>query len=220
MNQSPALEAAPLGEDEFGQLVASILLSPIASIITDNRKADNPILEVNQAFLDLTGYEREEVLGRNCRFLAGAGTESDVRASIRSAIEEGRPLVAELLNYRKSGEPFRNALMIAPVRDRDGNISLFIGSQMEVHGADGSGALRHSRYRQIAGGLPRRLRQVLRLMCAGHQNRQIAMQLGISEKTVKMHRARLRKSLGVRTSAEAIRIGLEAGLLSESEAKD
>ena len=57
----------------------SIHRTPIATIVTDNRAADNPIVEANDAFIALTGYALKEIVGRNCRFLAGPGTELERR---------------------------------------------------------------------------------------------------------------------------------------------
>ena len=198
--------------DEFGDLIASIHHSPIATIVTDNRRADNPIVDANAAFSMLTGYEREEILGLNCRFLAGPATETEVRAAVREAIARGEPVVAELINYRKDGTPFRNALMIAPVRDASGQVALFLGSQMDAASGHGATGLRAERAKAAVSRLTPRLRQVLELMAVGYRNKQIGGALGIGEKTVKMHRARLKEALGVETSAEVIRIGLEAAL--------
>lgn len=200
------------GYDEFGDLIASIHHSPIATIVTDNRLPDNPIVDVNAAFSLLTGYERDAIVGQNCRFLAGPATEAEVRAAVREAIACGEPVVAELLNYRKDGTPFRNALMIAPVRDASGKVALFLGSQMDADSGHGATGLRAARAKAAVSRLTPRLRQVLELMLAGYRNKQIGGALGIGEKTVKMHRARLKEALGVETSAEVIRIGLEAAL--------
>lgn len=198
---------------EFKDLIQSIHYSPIATIVTDNLQPDNPIIEANDAFVQLTGYGRNEIIGRNCRFLAGPATEPHVQASVRDAIARGGPIVAELTNYRRDGSPFRNALMIAPVCDSEGQVRLFIGSQMEAGMGDGAG-LRETRSGELVKRLTPRMKQVLQLMAVGYRNKQIGGALGIGEKTVKMHRARLLEALGVRTSAEAIRIALEANLLS------
>lgn len=197
----------------FEDVIQSIHFSPIATILTDNRRPDNPIVDANDAFVRLTGYCREEIIGRNCRFLAGPRTEQQVQAIIRRAIAKGEPIVAELTNYRKDGTPFRNALMIAPICDAAGKVVLFIGSQMDIGSGEGSG-FRESRSRDLVQRLTPRMTQVLELMSAGYRNKQIGGLLGIGEKTVKMHRARLLEALGVKTSAEAIRIALEANLIS------
>lgn len=202
--------APGLDERASGSLRAWIHRTPIATIVTDNRKADNPIVEVNEAFLALTGYSRDEVVGKNCRFLAGLGTEPEAQGVLREAVADGEPTIVELTNYRKDGTPFRNAVMLAPVFDEDGAVCMFIGSQMDV--GDGSGGLRQTRARHLVAKLTPRLRQTLELMAMGYRNKQIGGQLGIEEKTVKMHRSRLIDALGVKTSADAIRIAVEAGI--------
>ena len=193
-------------------LIASIQLSAIATVVTDPTRADNPIIAVNGAFERLTGYTRQESVGRNCRFLRGSGTDAAATDELRQAVAEAQPTLVELLNYRRDGSPFRNAVMIAPVFDEDGAVILFIGSQMEVperpdpgHGAASAARLR---LEAVTG----RQRQVLELMARGLLNKQIAHELGISEKTVKMHRAALLASLGAKSSADAIRLAVEAGL--------
>ena len=204
--------AADSQDGEFKALIGSIHHSPIATILTDNRQPDNPILDVNDAFLELTGYGRDAVIGRNCRFLSGPGTEPEARAAVREAVTKGEPVVAEMTNYRKDGTPFRNALMIAPVLDSAGRIAMFMGSQMDIGMGEGAGGLRQSRARELVERLTPRLRQVLELMAIGYRNKQIGGVLGIGEKTVKMHRARMMDALGAKSSADAIRIALEANL--------
>lgn len=197
---------------ELESIKASIHQTPIATIVTDNRLHDNPIVEVNQAFEVLTGYPRDEILGRNCRFLSGSGTDPDARAELRSAVAQGRPTIIELLNYRKDGTPFRNAVMLAPILDADGAVVLFIGSQMEVDPAVSTAGLRRVRALELASRLTSRQRQILELLVSGYRNKQIGAMLGIGEKTVKMHRVRLLQALGAANSAEAIRIAVEAGI--------
>lgn len=199
-----------LADPEVRELARSIAHSPIATVITDNRLHDNPIIFANAAFVALTGYPEHEIVGRNCRFLAGASTEPEARGALRQAIERAAPMVVELTNYKKTGEPFRNAVMIAPVLDSFGNAKLFVGSQMDVS-SSGSG-LRSSRAKALLASLTKRQRQVLQRMTAGYRNKQIAGDLGIDETTVKMHRARLIRALGVSASADAVRIAVEGDL--------
>jgi PAS domain S-box-containing protein len=199
--------------DSADELVTSIQLSPIAAVVTDPNQPDNPIIAVNQAFVDLTGYAADEAIGRNCRFLAGKRTESEGSAALRDAIAARKPGFAELLNYRRDGTAFRNAVMIAPVFDVDGRLTHFLGSQMDV--TDGRGTPSVTRRREAAekvATLSTRQREVLREMVLGYRNKQIAPRLGISEKTVKMHRASMLAKLGVASSADAVRIAVEAGL--------
>ena len=194
------------------RLFASIDHSPIASVITDARLPDNPIVAVNRAFCELTGYGRDEIVGRNCRFLAGAGTEPSARAILRRAVAEGRPALVELTNYRKDGSAFLNAVMVAPMIGEAGELAYFLGSQMDVGPGSGLSAPRRQRAEELVRALTPRQLQVLEHMIAGYRNKQIAGFLAIDEKTVKMHRASLLTRLGVGSSAEAIRIGVEAGV--------
>lgn len=189
-----------------------IATSAIAAVISDPRLPDNPIVECNEAFTALTGYTRDEIIGRNCRFLAGTDTEPALTERIGSAVRERRPVLVEILNYRKDGRPFRNAVLVAPIFGADGDLEYFLGSQMEVAlPADALPARGEVASAQIAALSPRQ-RAVLIGMAAGKLNKQIAYDLGLTERTVKMHRAALFRSLGVRTGAEAIRMAVEAGL--------
>jgi PAS domain S-box-containing protein len=184
--------------------------SPIACILTDATVPDNPIVAANEAFARLTGYRTAEILGRNCRFLSGEGTDPAARAIMRQAVSAAMPAVVEILNYKRDGSPFRNAVMIAPSFDAQGELAFFLGSQMEV----GPGGLddRRETARRKTAQLSLRQIQVLRRMAGGMRHAQIARELGLSEKTVKMHRAALVAKLGCQTSAEAIRIAVEADL--------
>lgn len=193
------------------QLAESIELSPIATVVTDPRLPDNPIVAANAAFERLTGYSRGEILGRNCRFLGGPATSGEARAALRAAQAEGRPAIVEILNYRKDGSAFRNAVMIAPLLDARGAPLLFIGSQMDLGAAALPDQRRDVARAQVARLTPRQ-REVLERVVAGLRNKQIGAALGIDEKTVKMHRAALLERLGCATSADAIRIGVEAGV--------
>jgi PAS domain S-box-containing protein len=200
-------------EDNERALFASIELSPMATVITNPRLGDNPIVAVNRAFCTLTGYARDEAVGRNCRFLAGPDTEDLARAVLREAITAARPALTEMLNYRRDGTRFRNAVMISPVFGPTGELAYSLGSQMEVvEGAQPSSRLRRQRAQQLVSKLTLRQRQVLNQMVRGRRNKQIAPSLGISEKTVKMHRAALLAKLGVASSADAVRIAVEAEL--------
>ena len=201
--------------DESGEnrLFASIRLSPIATIITNPRLHDNPIRAVNAAFERLTGYRADQLIGRNCRILAGPSTEPEKAAALREAIAEARPVMVEILNYRCDGTEFRNAVMIAPLFDETGRLAYFIGSQMDVSSdADRGAAGRRAEARTRLSLLTARQRDVLAQMALGLRNKQIAAELGINEKTVKMHRAALLQRLGASTSADAVRTAVEAGL--------
>jgi PAS domain S-box-containing protein len=196
------------------ELFNSIRLTPMAMLITNARLPDNPIVAVNSTFCALTGYAEPEVVGRNCRFLAGAATDPACSRILRDAVAAGTPALTELVNYRKDGSAFRNAVMIAPIFGADGGRpTYFIGSQVEVPAdAEVDGGIRRERARALTRKLTPRQTQVLHQMALGYRNKQIAARLGIDEKTVKMHRAGMLDRLGAPTSADAIRIAVEAGL--------
>ena len=101
-------------------------------LITDPGQPDNPIILANQAFLDLSGYTAEEVVGRNCRFLQGPGTDPRHIARMREAIAAEEEITVELRNYRKDGSPFWNELLISPVHDDDGKLLYFFASQKDI----------------------------------------------------------------------------------------
>jgi len=101
-------------------------------IITDPNKHDNPIIFVNAAFLKLTGYEYEEIIGKNCRFLQGKDTDASDVAQVRDAIARRVPIELDVINYKKNGEKFWNRLLISPVFDDDGSLTYFFASQYDV----------------------------------------------------------------------------------------
>lgn len=117
------------GSDPFA---AAVRATRMPMIITDPREPDNPIVFVNDAFSKLTGYAREEILGRNCRFLQGPQTDPQDVARIRSAIERRVPIELELLNHRKDGSVFWNRLLVSPVFSDDGELTYFFASQFDV----------------------------------------------------------------------------------------
>ena len=191
---------------------AMIQSSAIAAVVSNPRLPDNPIVACNAAFSTLTGYKPEEIIGRNCRFLAGKDTEASLTDALRTGIRDGQPVLAEILNYKKDGTPFRNAVMIAPVFGPAGEIEYFLGSQVEVGepAAHSMERRREAALRQV-NGLRKRQREVLLHMAAGKLNKQIAHDLGLGERTVKMHKSAALAALGVRSVTDAIRIAIEAG---------
>jgi len=122
----------PSLEHRGGVFFAAIEMTRMPIILTDPRQADNPIVFTNNAFLDLTGYDLEEVLGRNCRLLQGAQTDRAVVDQLRTAIAERRAVSVELLNYRRDGSPFWNGVFIGPVYDEAGELLFFFASQLDV----------------------------------------------------------------------------------------
>ncbi|MEE8231143.1 MAG: PAS domain-containing protein, partial [Qipengyuania citrea] len=104
----------------------------MAVCLTDPHQPDQPIVFCNKAFEKLTGYRQDEIVGRNCRFLQGPKTSSEQIAKLRHAVDNEDVLVVELLNYRKDGSTFWNALHLGPIYDEDGELRYFFGSQWDV----------------------------------------------------------------------------------------
>ncbi len=195
------------------QMIDAIMLSPIASVLSNPQLPDNPIIAANPAFCSLTGYPEAEILGRNCKFLAGPGTEPWLTDRIRTAVRDHRPVLVEILNYKRCGTPFRNAVLVAPVFGPDNELAYFLGSQVELQDDDigPESSRRRAAALQVKQLSPRQ-RQILQLIAAGHRTPGIAHMLSLSEKTVKMHRALLLGKLQTSNVADAIRIAVEAGL--------
>jgi PAS domain S-box-containing protein len=120
-----AEEALHLQERSLEAITEGILIS-------DPRQPDNPIVHVNSAFLGITGYGIEDVLGRNCRFLQGPGTDPVAVREMRDAVESGGGFSGEILNYRRDGEPFWNQVSFSPLRDLEGRITHYVGVQRDV----------------------------------------------------------------------------------------
>ena len=113
----------------FGQAMAQ---TRMAICLCDPNAPDYPIVFANRAFRELTGYDEDEIVGRNCRFLQGPNTNPAEVAKIRTALENEAVTVVELLNYRKNGESFWNALHIGPIYNEMGELIYFFGSQWDV----------------------------------------------------------------------------------------
>ncbi len=101
-------------------------------VITDPHLPDNPITYANPGFLRLTGYARDDVLGRNCRFLQGPESRPEVKEEIRAAIEKGLPCRVSIRNYREDGSLFWNDLQITPVYDSRNRLVNFVGVQNDI----------------------------------------------------------------------------------------
>jgi len=101
-------------------------------VITAGNQPNRPIVYVNEAFCRLTGYTPEDILGRDCRFLQGAHTDSEALQELRDTLARGGSTRVRLLNYRKDGSTFWNELSVSPVIDEWGNISHHIGIQKDI----------------------------------------------------------------------------------------
>ena len=123
------LDHAPGRADPFA---AAVRATRMPMVITDPSLPDNPIVFANEAFQKLTGYARQEIIGLNCRFLQGPATDASQVDRVRKAIAAGDAVDVDLLNYRKDGTTFWNALYLSPVRNDQGAVIYFFASQMDV----------------------------------------------------------------------------------------
>jgi PAS domain S-box-containing protein len=120
-------------EDEFSQVRdRAVVAAGLAFTISDPRLPDNPLVFVNPAFERTTGYTREQVQGKNCRFLQGPDTDPAAVDRIRRAIAEQEHVTVTLLNYRKDGTAFWNELSLSPVFDAGGALTHHVGIQADV----------------------------------------------------------------------------------------
>lgn len=120
-----------LMEPDF-RLMSALSGSQQNFAISDPSLPDNPIVYVSQGFLQLTGYTLDQVLGRNCRFLQGPGTDQSAVDIIRKGVREGTDTSVCLLNYKADGTPFWNQFFVAALRDAENNVVNFVGVQCEV----------------------------------------------------------------------------------------
>ena len=123
--------------DKDGSMIPFVLSQILDSCVngitlSDPDQDDNPLVYANEAFELITGYDREEIMGRNCRFLQGNDREQDGIAKIRQAIRNDESVTVTLRNYRKDGELFYNRFSIRPVLDRDGRVIYYLGIQYDV----------------------------------------------------------------------------------------
>ena len=112
----------------------NIAIANVTSGVTvaDARQPDLPLIYVNRGFQDITGYSARESVGRSCRFLQGEDREQPDLDILREALRKGEPCVVQLRNYRKDGTLFHNELHISPVRTERGELTHFVGIQLDV----------------------------------------------------------------------------------------
>lgn len=123
--------------------------SPTPMVITDPRQADNPIVLANQAFLDLCGYPADEVIGRNCRFLQGPGSDPAAVAALAASVADQSASAVEILNYRRDGAAYWNRVHLSPVHDAAGQLVYFFAAQIDLSPQREAEALRQAENRLL-----------------------------------------------------------------------
>ena len=113
-------------------LLAAIAHSTEPLVLSDPRLPDTPLVAINSAFEAICGYRREEIVGRNCRFLQGADTDQATRARIGRCLQAQDGCIEWIVNYHVSGRAFWNLLFIAPVFDAGGALRYFLGNQLDI----------------------------------------------------------------------------------------
>ena len=124
-----AIVPAKSGSDIF---FAAVKTTRMPMVVTDPHRPDNPIIFCNEAFSFMTGYSQDEILGYNCRFLQGPETDQTAIDEVRAAVAKREEVAVEVLNYRKNGSTFWNALFVSPVFGEDGELRYFFASQLDI----------------------------------------------------------------------------------------
>lgn len=169
--QHPAVNISSLRHDLF---FSAVEMTRMPMVVTDPHQDDNPIIFVNNAFIQSSGYSREEILGRNCRFLQGPESDPETINTIRNAIKNRTNTAVEIRNYRKDGTMFWNALFISPIFDENGELLYFFGSQLDItRRREAEMALRKAQKMeaigQLTGGIAHDFNNLLQVMIGNLQ---------------------------------------------------
>jgi len=141
-------------DDSNSIFFAAVKTTRMPMIVTDPNQPDNPIVFANPAFMSMTGYGWDELIGVNCRLLQGPDTDPDTIAEVRRAIERRQETSVEIVNYKKNGAAFWNALFISPVYDADNRLIYFFASQLDVtRRRDAEEGLRQAQKMEAVGQL-------------------------------------------------------------------
>ncbi|MGK7923125.1 MAG: PAS domain S-box protein, partial [Trichodesmium sp.] len=113
-------------------LEKAIISSSNGIVITDATQHDNPIIYVNPGFEQITGYNAQEVIGKNPRFLQGEENQQAALERLRASLKAETHAYVTLKNYRKDQTVFWNELTISPIRDQQGNLTHYVGVQKDI----------------------------------------------------------------------------------------
>ena len=115
------------------QVLSAILDECVNGVtLADPDLEDAPIVYANKAFERLTGYEQEDIIGINCRFLQGTDREQEARKQIAQAMKNNEATEVTLRNYKKDGTLFQNRLKITPLFDRKNRVIYYLGVQYDI----------------------------------------------------------------------------------------
>ncbi|ATO20532.1 regulator [Acinetobacter sp. LoGeW2-3] len=160
-------------EEMLRLLKRSVDANPLGIMLT-NATSDQAIEYVNPAFEDLTGYKKEEIIGKNCRFLQGPDTDPEAVDKIRNALQEKQEIQTTLKNYRKDGSWFWNHLIVGPVFDDQNFCTHFLGIQQDItqQRADSEYIARQQTHDSLTGLINRNTfeKQLEAAFCIQHEN--------------------------------------------------
>lgn len=176
--------------------------------IADATQPDLPLTYVNPAFEKLTEYSQDEILGKNCRFLQGEDPGQLPLQTLRKSIKDAEPCRVLLRNYKKSGQMFWNEVTLSPVHDESGALTHFVGFQNDVTNLVAHNQKRWDDISRRIAELPVRQREVLDGLLVGQSIKQLALELGISSKTVETHRLKMFQKMEVNDPVELVRLVL------------
>ncbi|GJE70791.1 hybrid sensor histidine kinase/response regulator [Methylorubrum podarium] len=178
---TPVSGSGPTGviDQHHDIFFAAVERTRMPMIVTDPHQPDNPIIFANRAFIRMTGYSIDELIGNNCRFLQGPETDRETIAEVRDAIREHREHATEVLNYRKDGSSFWNALFVSPVFNRSGDLVYFFGSQLDVSRRRDAEESLHQAQKmeslgQLTGGIAHDFNNLLQVI-TGHNEVMLAL---------------------------------------------
>jgi len=119
-------------EEQLDLLKRSLDSLPQGILITNCQQEDDPIVYANQFFLKMSGYDYDEIIGKNCRFMQGKDTDPEALKKLAIAIRKREAITIKMINYRKNGEKFLNEFAIYPVKDKHGKVTHCIGLEKEL----------------------------------------------------------------------------------------
>jgi PAS domain S-box-containing protein len=119
-------------QQQGGLFVEAVRLTRMPMLVTDATLPGNPITFANPAFVELSGYSLDELLGQEPHFMNGEGTDPAAIRSYTAAMHAGRDENLEIVQYRKDGSAFRAMLFASPVDDGQGAVTSHFLSYLDI----------------------------------------------------------------------------------------